>query len=248
MDNRKNNTKSNKQAIKLFISRILDDPAWPKLLRALRGYDEKAVPQRPPIEVKSNKEKASVKIEFDTHHKPLRVKIKTFKGDYADNHLERCKHREFCRRNNLLDSHKFLKALWLYKAVNPRGRDIVRPDNLQRIARLFVPINLGETALCGKDQPQILALYNGLENHWHLYDINRDVLPLVSKQPINRTKLGNIQIGEYVSIQRRGREGELGTSYTDIDHPSNSVQVKLNVKKFYNEVQPTVKTALVARR
>lgn len=249
MDNPKNNNKSNAQAIQLFISRILGDPAWPELLRALRGYDATAKAKGPPIEVKSNKEKASVKIEFDTKlYRPLRIRIKTFNSRYTENHLERRKHREFCCRHGLQRSRKFLASLWLDKAVNPKERRLVAGQgNSQRVSRIFASIDLGG-ALCGEDSPQVLALYNGTDNHWHLYDMDGDVLPLVRKQPVGFTKRGNILIGNYIIIQRRGSEGELGTSSEDIDHPSNNVQIKMRMRNFYNEMKPLVKTKLAKRR
>ena len=248
MDNRKNNTKSNKQAIKLFISRILNDPAWPKLLRALPGYDARAVAKRPPLEVKSNKEKASAKIEFSTKHDPLRVRIKTFKGKSAGNQIERRDHLDFCSRNGLLDSHEFLKELWLNKAANSKGRLVDGQDNRKRVAelfRLFSP----KTALLGDNErpqlhPQVLALYNSLEDHWHLYSMTRDVLQRVQKQEVGFTSRGNILIGKYIVIQRRGKEGKRGTSSTDIKHPSNHVQIKIKAYEFYNGVPPLVETAL----
>lgn len=244
MDDRKNNTKSNKQAIKLFISKILDDPAWPKLLGALSGYDAGAVAKSPPREVKSNKEKASVEIEFSTKHAPLRVRIKTFKGKSAGNQLERCNHSEFCCRNKLHSSREFLASLWLSKAANPRGRLVDGKDNCQRIAKLLTPIKPWATALRGgNNHPQVLALYNSTVDHWHLYDM-KDVLNLVRKQPIGFTSRCNIHRGKYIVVQRRGKEGKWGTSLTNIDHRSNDVQMKIKAFEFYHDVEPLVETAL----
>lgn len=246
MDNRKNNTKSHRQAIMLFISRILDDPAWPKLLRTLPGYDARAVAKRPPREISNSREKANVKIEFDTNHRPIRVRIMTFGGKSAGNHLERCRHWEFCSRNDLLGDHEFLKGMWLRKAANSKGRLVNGQDEFQRVSRLFAPIAPWITALRGtRNYPQVLALYNSTEDYWHLYDME---LALVRKQRVALTPRGNILIGKYIVIQRRGKEGEKGTSSTNIDHPSNDVQMKMKVYEFYHEVKPTVKTDLVARR
>lgn len=247
MNNPKNNTKINNQAIKLFIDRILNDPAWPELLMALSGYDVTDVAERDPVHVSTNNEKASVKIELVTNHTPLRVKIKTFKSSYADNHLERRKHRDFCDQNGLQHGRDLLEDLWLRKAADTDRHLVDKKHELSRIARMFAPIDFGKT-LCGKDKPQVLALYNGTEKHWHLYDMKKDVLPLVQKQSIGTTPRGNIQIGKYIVVQRRGSEGVKGTSHTDIDHCSNGFAVKLKVKKFYNEVEPLVKTALAKRR
>ena len=219
MDNRKNNTKSHHQAIKLFIDRILDDPAWPKLLRALRGPNARAVPKSPPLKIKSNKEKASVKIALGANRRPLLVRIKTFKGNSAGNQLERCNQREFYGRYKLRRGRKLLKPLWLRKAANPKRRLVAGKDNCQRVAELFDLFD-PKTALLGYDKcpqthPQVLALYNSLEDYWHLYSMTRDVLQRVQKQKVGFTPRGNILIGKYIVIQRRGKEGKWGTSRGD---------------------------------
>lgn len=86
------------------------------------------------------------------------------------------------------------------------------------------------SALCGNGHPQILALFSVEDSLFHIYNMKTQVEPLVRTNHIGFTsKSSNIMIGRYIVVQRKG---------SSKDHAHNDVQVKMRVKKFFNEIEP----------
>ncbi len=70
--------------------------------------------------------------------------------------------------------------------------------------------------------------------------MQRQVIPLMVSDQIDFTsRSSNITIGKYIVIQRKGsRMGKSGSDPMSIDHGSNHVQIKMRVKKFFENIEP----------
>lgn len=70
--------------------------------------------------------------------------------------------------------------------------------------------------------------------------MEKQVIPLAGDSNISFTKRSNnIQIGDYVVIQRKGSKRESkGIPIDSLKHKANDVQIKMHIKKFFNEVGP----------
>ena len=110
----------------------------------------------------------------------------------------------------------------------------------ERIGKIFSNIEPALSSLLGHDHPQILALYSVNQSKFHFYDMNKQVLPLVRVAEIRFTAIAaNIAIGDYIVLQRKGSaKGEAGNDIGDILHRANNIQIKMKVKRFFNDVEP----------
>ncbi len=239
--NNQSNTHQGTNVEHLFANSILDHPnAWNSILTSI-GYGA-AIGMTPTIEViGTNRRKTDVVIDFGNNSKlaPVRVTIKSFtKGGF--NQIGRQKLSGFCERNLISSSdQEFLKELILRKAKNSKDGNLVEQNEQARVRKIFTGIEPGITSLLGSDHPQILALYSVDLGRWHLYNISRQVEPLIRSQGITfGSRNSNIDIGDYVAIQRKAGDKRNNMSLDNIDHPANNVQIKMRVKKFFNNVVP----------
>ncbi len=240
--NNQTNTEQGTEVENRFAKSIFKHPvALNNILKSI-GYDE-AIGKGARIGVIGGaKRKTDVVIDFgDTIElAPVRVTIKSFSGS-GYNHLERRPLPAFCARNQISDpDQKFLKKLILRKATaEDKRRELVEQGEQARIRKMFEDIEPGISAIRGNDYPQILALYSLDLKKWHLYNICRQVEPLVSGRTISFTPQGaNIQFGDYIVIQRKAGDKSTRFSLDDIRHPANQVQIKMYVKKFFDNVEP----------
>ncbi len=240
--NNKTNTKQGNEVEQLFADGIFKHPvALNNILKSI-GYHE-AIGKTPAIGVIGGaKRKTDVVIDFGNTIElaPVRVTIKSFSGG-GYNHLERRPLPAFCARNQISDpDQKFLEKLILRKATaEDKRRELVEKREQARIRKMFEDIEPGISAIRGNDYPQILALYSIDLEKWHLYNICQQVEPLVSARAISFTPQGaNIQFGDYIVIQRKAGDKKEGVGLDDIRHPANDVQIKMRVKKFFDEVVP----------
>ncbi len=240
--NNKTNTEQGTEVENLFSDSIFKQPvALNNMLESI-GYDE-AIGKDAWISVIGGaKRKTDVVIDFGDAIElaPVRVTIKSFSGG-GYNHLERRPLSAFCIRNQISDpDQEFLKELILRKATAENSRRaLVEQGEQARIRDIFEDIEPGISAIRGNDYPQILALYSIDSRKFHLYNICQQVEPLVSGRTISFTVPGgNIQFGDYVAIQRKAGDKSKKFSLDDIRHPANDVQIKMWVKKFFDEVEP----------
>ena len=239
-----NNQTNTEQGIKvenLFADGILDHlDAWNSILTSI-GYGA-AIGMTPTIGViGTSRRKTDVVIDFGNNIQlsPVRVTIKSFtKGGF--NQIGRQKLSAFCERNLINhDDQKFLKELILRKAQNSRHGNLVEQNEQTRVRQIFTVIEPGITSLLGSDHPQILALYSVDLRKWHLYNILRQVEPLIRNEGVTfGSRNSNINIGDYVAIQRKAGDKSTTFSLDDIRHPANHVQIKMRVKKFFDGVVP----------
>ncbi len=241
--NNQSNTYQGINVEHLFANSIFDHPdAWNRILESI-GYNEAIGATTPIIEVVGgSKRKTDVVIDFknDRDLAPIRVSIKSF-SDAGYNHIERRPLPDFCQRNQISKPYyNFLEHLWLRKAKNSKTAKLVEQNEEAQVRNIFRAIEPGISAVLGNDYPQILALYSNDLRKWHLYNMDKQVTPLIRTKVISFTaRSSNIQIGDYVVIQRKGSAaGESGTDPNHISHGSNHVQIKMWVKKFFDRVEP----------
>ncbi len=104
-----------------------------------------------------------------------------------------------------MPDYNFLEELWLRKAKNSKTGLLIKEDEKPRITKIFRVKESGISAFLGCDHPQILALYSKKLKKFHLYNMSEQVTPLIRTHFISFTKrASNIQIGDYVFIQRQG--------------------------------------------
>lgn len=183
--------------------------------------------------------KVDVEFLFNGYSTPLTFSVKSFSAGY--NHLERRNLEQFCARNQIRKNDKLLlQDMILAKAVGGRSWPLVPHDNRSRVEKIFSRIAVGSSALLGNDHPKALVLYSLNDRIFKIYDMNKQVIPHVNVSSVSFTRIGgNIEIGKYIVIQRKGSEGgKYSNSLTDIKHSANDVQIKMRVKKFYSEVAP----------
>ncbi len=226
---------------KLFIESILANlDVWNNMLTSI-GYGAVIGVDFSTEVITSKHRKADVAIYFDDKYKlpPIRVNIKSF-AESDSSHLERRPLSAFCERNQIgKPDQEFLKKLILRKAKNSKTAKLVEQNEQARIREIFKDIEPGISALRGSDHPQILALYSKNPKKWNLYNMDTEVIPCVRTQQISFSpQASNIEIGDYVFIQRRASEGDEGNDPSDINHGSNNLQIKMHVKKFFKKVSP----------
>ena len=97
------------------------------------------------------------------------------------------------------------------------------PEDMDKVRRIFKPIEVGVTALLGNDYPDFLVLYSVRRNKFHIYDMQKQVIPLVQGVPVGFTiRSANIEIGDYIVLQRKGSDKG--------DSAPNDIQTKMRVK------------------
>ena len=238
--NNQTNPQEGKNVKHLFAESIANQPdAWNNILKSI-GYD-KAIGAKIDIEVATVRyRKTGVAIHFkDNCGLPsVRFNIKSF-SDSDSSHLERHSLPAFCKEYAIsTPDYNFLEELWLRKAKNSKTGLLIKEDEKPRITKIFKIKEPGISAFLGCDHPQILALYSKKLKKFHLYNMSEQVTPLIRTHFTNFTKrASNIQIGDYVFVQRHGAERGENDS-TDINHGSNHVQIKMRVKKFFDRVEP----------
>ena len=192
--------------------------------------------------VTDNNRKTDVVIRFNDVLKlsPIRFNIKSF-TDSDSNQIGRRGFPDFFRRNKISKpDYDFLEELWFRKARDSKTGLLVKEDDKPRVISIFKDIEPGVSELRGSDHPQIFVLYSINSKTFHLYNMDEQVIPEVRTNVIGFTKgNSNIQIGNYINIERHGAEDGINHE-TDINHASNDVQIKMRVKKFFEnrEIEP----------
>ena len=175
--------------------------------------------------------KADVVMTF-SNSPQLRCSVKSF-THAGYNHLERRRLPDFCNRNQIVKAdQEFLESLFLRKEQGGRNVLLVMPNERERVQRIFSEVEVGLSAVMGNDHPQILVLFSVSISKFHIYDMNKQVVPLIRNVQIGFTpRSSNIEIGDYIVVQRKGSSKEAGGR-------ANDVQVKMKVGKFFSEIEP----------
>lgn len=237
--NNRTNTHQGMNVEHLFANSILDHPRALRAIMESIGIPPDEIPCEDPQVIGSGKRKTDVEISFESGRAAMRVSVKSFKAGY--NHLERRPLKAFCERNQIRKAdQKFLEGIWIRKSKNDGKGRLVYLEERDEIRKIIKRIEPGVSALLGNDHPQVFAAFNLEESKWSLYNMANQVVPLVRSDYISVTSRGgNIEIGDYIVIQRKGsRRGENGHHIHSLEHGSNHVQIKMRLKNFVNDVNP----------
>lgn len=177
-------------------------------------------------------EKCDVKMSF-ADGRNVDANIKAYKPDAMFNQATRTTLVNFKEKIGLTEKEADeLTYLFLEKAkgtnrplipmsLRNKWGEIIG-DKLQKIVKW---------SLSSHPSREILVLYDRVESIMRLYKMT-DVL-IHAGSTVTFTPRGNIQLGNYMVLQRKGGDGNV-TRYlkTELKHPSNDVQIKLDIKKF----------------
>ena len=235
---------------------LLDHPRAFGKIKAVAGIPAQADPVKDADNIGMRKRKTDIVFAFGGDYPLLRISVKSFKKAAGYNHLERKSLDKFCTDNRLRAADaKMLHDMFIRKAVEgkaAKAKDksaskkitpLVYPSERDDVRRMFANVEVGASAFLGSDHPQILAVFRIDDNRWHFYDMQNQVLPNTRQSHIGFTARGgaNIQLGDYILLQRKGSEkGEhsYGLPISDIRHRSNDVQIKFRLKAFFDEIEP----------
>lgn len=152
--------------------------------------------------------KSDVIVAFDDQTR-ISANVKAFAAGF--NQLTRTTIASFCTQFNLGNMRTTLEAGAIRKAGRT-GRFIAVADE-QNILAAFAPIagRIVHYALASLENPELLVLHDRGANRMHIYDMadvlaNLDYTTTISPR-------GTIRIGDYVTVQRKGRERSEVQSY-----------------------------------
>lgn len=166
----------------------------------------------------------------------LSANIKAFKAGF--NQITRLTIKAFCIQFRL----QALQTVFENGAVrvaSRSGRFILELDE-DPVSEALTPIakHILEFSMSRLENPELLVLYDRVNNHMLLYDM-RHILDNLD-YAISFSKRGIIRIGQFFTIQRKGGNGvhSLHIEKTSLLHPGNNLQVKMNIRAFVKAVQP----------
>lgn len=181
-------------------------------------------------------EKVDVKMGFGCGHN-IDVNIKAYKQAVAYNQLTRTSISNFCKVFKL-DCQDYLENLIVNKSKNVKSA-LIPLEEQQKALSIFQPISkeMVKWSFSNKAARELLVLYEREESLMRIY-VMKDVLKALNYDIIFTNK-GNIIIGDYIVIQRKGGNGSMSKTIPkfSIKHPGNNIQLKLKVKDFVNGMQ-----------
>lgn len=181
-------------------------------------------------------EKADVKMGFSCGHN-IDVNIKSYKKAVAYNQLTRTSIKNFCKVFNL-DCLDYLEMLIVNKAKDVKSL-LIPIEEQQKVLSIFQPIakEMVKWSFSNSTARELLVLYEREKSEMRIYTM-KDILKALNYEIIF-TKKGNIIIGEYIVIQRKGGNGSMSKTIPkcSIKHPGNNIQLKLKVKDFADGMQ-----------
>lgn len=169
--------------------------------------------------------------------KIVEASVKSYKPDAGFNQLTRASVSKFCNHFNAPQEIKTrLENIVVKKSREPNN--FLFPKNEEPYWFNFFNSILKDMlswAFSSKSSYEILVLFDYQNYFFRIYP-TRNILAYIEKQPFKFTK-GGFNIGNCVSFQRKGGNGALSRDIpkTDIKHPGNNIQIKLNIRNFIQE-------------
>jgi hypothetical protein len=168
----------------------------------------------------------------------LSANIKAYKTGF--NQLTRTTISSFCKEFNIQHLEKIFESGVLRVAAKS-GPFILQSDR-DLIMASFSPIAraIVHFALARNENPELLVLYNRAKNTMNLYDMELTLKNL--EYDVSISERGIIKIGKYITIQRKGGNGEhsIHIPKTSLAHPGNNLQIKMKVARFVDDCAPIV--------
>lgn len=132
---------------------------------------------------------------------------------------------------NGIDNHRLKRSKILIEA---EYREQLADELSEKSGNIIEEIFMG----IGNDVAKCLVLINKSTNTVHFYDI-REAVSSISQQPITFSKNGVIQFGEFITMQRKGGDGNVKRPpKSDPKHPGNQIQFKMKIIKYMEQIPP----------
>lgn len=217
----------------LFINSIKDHPSIVGKIQEAFSIDSRLVNA---ISTGIHTEKVDAKLEFACGRN-VDANIKAYK-DMGFNQLTRTTIKIFCKKNDFSDEtvSKF-ETLTLNKARNVSTHWILGEEQ-EYFFNLLQPISreIVKWSFSSQSSREILVLYSRNKNIMHIYTM-KDVLKELD-YTISFTTKGNILIGKYIIIQRKGGNGVHSKDIPrdSLKHPGNNIQLKLKINPFVKDM------------
>ncbi|MCL2211754.1 MAG: hypothetical protein FWB95_07520 [Treponema sp.] len=184
-------------------------------------------------------DRADVRINFKCGHY-IDANVKSYKKVFGFNQLRRTSVSKFCEDFGLGSQDKNeLENIIVEKSKNTRNplfsekQQVKWGEFFRKNAKNILKWGFSENP-----NREILVLYDRDDSIVKIYHM-KDVLNRLSAE-ITFTK-GGLNIGECVSFQRKGGDGDTkDIPKTVIQHPGNNVQLKVNIKKLLPLIKPVL--------
>ncbi|MDR0919403.1 MAG: hypothetical protein LBM93_09195 [Oscillospiraceae bacterium] len=187
--------------------------------------------------------KADVRINFTCGHY-VDVSVKGFKNNAGFNQLARTSVSKFCTEFGIEnEDKKEIEDMVVAKSKNTKNP--LFPEDMREKWKRFFEQNAKKILKWGftkNPSREIFVLYNRDTSVVRIYAM-KDILKRLSVF-VAFTK-GGLNIGDCVSLQRKGGNGVLKANRilkTSIKHPGNNIQLKIKINKFI-ELMDTIKLA-----
>lgn len=179
--------------------------------------------------------KADVKLSF-AGGKNIDVNIKAYKPKTMFNQCTRSTLDKFGIKFNIdKDYIKELKESFIRKAENTNKPLIdLRKQELWRQRLEPLAKKIIKWSISSYPAREILVLYDRTANKMQIYKMSFILSKLAYE--VSYTPRGNIKLGDCFQLQRKGGDGNIKTyPKNDLRHPSNNIQVKLDIKSFLSK-------------
>ena len=215
---------------KLFCNSVGDHPSVTKEIQDKFGID---APYLNSVPTGIHGEKCDVKMSFGGRN--VDANIKGYRSDSAMfNQATRMSLEKFGQVFNIKDQHiSEIRELFRLKAKNPKKEELIPPTQRSKWREILKPHakEIIKYSMSSHPSREILVLYDRTKYVMRIYKM-LDVLKKLDYD-ISYTPLGNIKIGECFQLQRKGGDGNVRKfPKTDPRHPSNHVQIKMDIRKF----------------
>ena len=240
------NTKRGIQAEILFKNSVTKQKrCWGVIKKSLSINSNSAI--RSVDRIKSNRRKADVMIVLDDGIN-IGVNIQSYKNSEAGfNHAMRTHPEKFIKKFNIpQDIGKIIIDSLLRKALikvqYKRNDAFILPQDSDAIIGFFSrhALDIVRYSICGDEKPELLVLFNREEGKMQIY-LMKNVLELMNNiMDVHITKRwGVIRLNKFFTIQKKGGDGgHKKYNKTDIKHPWNDIQVKINTAPFAEKINP----------
>lgn len=166
--------------------------------------------------------------------------IKAFKADF--NQLTRVGIRNFC---SLLSLDNQVRTIFedgvTRVSRNPRGGIFIEESDRITVRDALQPIvrSIVEFSMVGDERPDLLVLYDRDIYQMSIYLMDYALDQLLQSTQLSFSEKGVIKIGDYITIQRKGGDGQHKTHpRTSLKHPGNQIQVKIKPRAFVEKNKP----------
>ncbi len=129
----------------------------------------------------------------------------------------------------------------LRKAQDTRNEPFITPQDSNVIIDYFKgkALDIVRYSICGDEAPKLFVLFNEGESKMQVYLMKYVLEVMNSIMDVQVTDKGVIKLNKFFTIQKKGGNGGHGKyEKTELNHPGNNIQVKINTASFGEEVKP----------